>query len=363
MPTFIRNGSTVVVDEGKGVTLLYAISLTGTPGAKYAITDTGADVADGYALTGVIPETGVVTVYVTKDFTWREAAAAAYKDDALVNTAAVELTDNPNEPGQESTEEVDVVIDWDDPNVPVVPSDPDDDDDEDEDDEVFVPNWLNTTDHYSYIVGYEDGTIRPGNNITRAEVATIFYRLLSEGSSERWYSASNSFSDVAADSWYNVPVSTLSNMGIIDGYEDGTFKPNASITRAEFTAIATRFFDYTAEYEGAFNDVTYSDWYADCVQAAVDMGLVNGYADGGFHPNAYITRAESCAIVNRVLNRVPHEDYLLDEDEMITWPDNRYGAWYYADMQEATNSHDYDWIRVSGEVVEEWTDKIAEPNW
>ena len=364
VPTFIRNGSTVVVDEGKGVTLLYAISLTGTPGAEYAITDTGADVADGYALTGVIPETGVVTVYVTKDFTWREAAAAAYKDDALVNTAAVELTDNPNEPGQESTEEVDVVIDWDDPNVPVVPSDPDDDDDdEDEDDEVFVPNWLNTTDHYSYIVGYEDGTIRPGNNITRAEVATIFFRLLSEGSSERWYSASNSFSDVAADSWYNVPVSTLSNMGIIDGYEDGTFKPNAPITRAEFTAIATRFFDYTAEYEGAFNDVTYSDWYADCVQAAVDMGLVNGYADGGFHPNAYITRAESCAIVNRVLNRVPHEDYLLDEDEMITWPDNSYGAWYYADMQEATNSHDYDWIRVSGEVVEEWTDKLAEPNW
>ena len=363
VPTFIRNGSTVVVDEGKGVTLLYAISLTGTPGAEYAITDTGADVADGYALTGVIPETGVVTVYVTKDFTWREAAAAAYKDDALVNTAAVELTDNPNEPGQESTEEVDVVIDWDDPNVPVVPSDPDDDDDEDEDDEVFVPNWLNTTDHYSYIVGYEDGTIRPGNNITRAEVATIFYRLLSEGSSERWYSASNSFSDVAADSWYNVPVSTLSNMGIIDGYEDGTFKPNAPITRAEFTAIATRFFDYTAEYEGAFNDVTYSDWYADCVQAAVDMGLVNGYADGGFHPNAYITRAESCAIVNRVLNRVPHEDHLLDEDEMITWPDNRYGAWYYADMQEATNSHDYDWISVSGEVVEEWTDKLAEPNW
>ena len=218
-------------------------------------------------------------------------------------------------------------------------------------------------DSYSYIVGYEDGTIRPGNNITRAEVATIFYRLLSEGSSERWYSASNSFSDVAADSWYNVPVSTLSNMGIIDGYEDGTFKPNASITRAEFTAIATRFFDYTAEYEGAFNDVTYSDWYADCVQAAVDMGLVNGYADGGFHPNAYITRAESCAIVNRVLNRVPHEDHLLDEDEMITWPDNSYGAWYYADMQEATNSHDYDWISVSGEVVEEWTDKLAEPNW
>ena len=363
VPTFIRNGSTVVVDEGKGVTLLYAISLTGTPGAEYAITDTGADVADGSALTGVIPETGVVTVYVTKDFTWREAAAAAYKDDALVNTAAVELTDNPNEPGQESTEEVDVVIDWDDPNVPVVPSDPDDDDDEDEDDEVFVPNWLNTTDHYAYIVGYEDGTIRPQNNITRAEVSTIFFRLLTDNARARYWSQTNDYTDVAADSWYNNAVSTLSNMGIINGYEDGTFKPNAPITRAEFTAIATRFFDYEAEYDGAFNDVSARAWYADYVQAAVDMGLVDGYPDGGFHPDAYITRAEACTIVNRVLNRAPHEDHLLDEDEMNVWPDNVYGAWYYADMQEATNSHDYDWIRVSGERVEEWTEKLPERDW
>ncbi len=360
VPTFIRNGSTVVVDEGKGVTLLYAISLTGTPGAEYAITDTGADVADGYALTGVIPETGVVTVYVTKDFTWREAAAAAYRDNALVNTAAVELTDNPNEPGQESTEEVDVVIDWDDPNVPVVPSDPDD---EDEDDEVFVPNWLNTEDHYYYIVGYEDGEVKPNNNITRAEVATIFFRLLTDDARARYWSQTNDYTDVAADSWYNNAISTLSNMGIINGYEDGTFQPNASITRAEFTAIATRFFDYTAEYDGAFNDVSRSAWYADCVQAAVDMGLVDGYPDGGFHPNSNITRAEAVTIVNRVLNRAPHEDHLLDEDEMNVWPDNVYGAWYYADMQEATNSHDYDWIRVSGERVEEWTEKLPERDW
>ena len=364
VPTFIRNGSTVVVDEGKGVTLLYAISLTGTPGAEYAITDTGADVADGYAPTGVIPETGVVTVYVTKDFTWREAAAAAYKDDALVNTAAVELTDNPNEPGQESTEEVDVVIDWDDPNVPVVPSDPDDDDDdEDEDDDVFVPNWLNTEDHYSYIVGYEDGTIKPNNNITRAEVATIFYRLLTDSSRERWYTDSNSFTDVADDSWYNEPVSTLSRMGIINGYEDGSFKPNAPITRAEFTAIATRFFDYSARYDGAFYDVSAGSWYADYIQAAVDMGLVEGYPDGGVHPGSNITRAEAVTIVNRVLNRVPHEDHLLSTRVMNTWPDNKPGAWYYADMQEATNSHDYDWTRVDGKLVEDWTDKLADPNW
>ena len=344
----------VVVDEGEGVTLIYRIVVEGTPGTAYTISDPGARLISNGSWTGTIDADGRVSILVAKTFSWRDVRNAG---DTLDNTASVSVD---GETVKTDTERVPVDIDWD-INVPDI--DDDDDDDVAEPDDEYIPNWLNTTDHYSYIVGYEDGTIRPGNNITRAEVATIFYRLLSEGSSERWYSASNSFSDVAADSWYNVPVSTLSNMGIIDGYEDGTFKPNAPITRAEFTAIATRFFDYTAEYEGAFNDVTYSDWYADCVQAAVDMGLVNGYADGGFHPNAYITRAESCAIVNRVLNRVPHEDYLLDEDEMITWPDNSYGAWYYADMQEATNSHDYDWISVSGEVVEEWTDKLAEPNW
>ena len=234
---------------------------------------------------------------------------------------------------------------------------------DDDDDTVYVPNWLNTTDHYAYIVGYEDGTIRPQNNITRAEVATIFFRLLTDNARERYWSTTNDFSDVAAESWYNNAISTLSNMGIINGYEDGTFKPNAPITRAEFTAIATRFFDYEAEYDGAFNDVSARAWYADYVQAAVDMGLVDGYPDGGFHPDAYITRAEACTIVNRVLHRVPHEDHLLAESVMNTWPDNPKSAWYYEDMQEATNSHDYDWIRVDGETVEDWTKKLPERDW
>ncbi len=233
----------------------------------------------------------------------------------------------------------------------------------DDDDTVYVPNWLNTTDHYAYIVGYEDGTIRPQNNITRAEVATIFFRLLTDNARERYWSTTNDFSDVAAASWYNNAISTLSNMGIINGYEDGTFKPNAPITRAEFTAIATRFFDYEAEYDGAFNDVSARAWYADYVQAAVDMGLVDGYPDGGFHPDAYITRAEACTIVNRVLHRVPHEDHLLSESVMNTWPDNPKSAWYYEDMQEATNSHDYDWIREDGETVEDWTKKLPERDW
>jgi len=347
-PDFYRG--TVIVDEGDRVTLIYNITVKGTAGTEFTVRDDSAD----FAQTGVIPSSGETSFYVAKTFSWRDVRNAG---DTLDNTASVSVD---GETVKTDTERVPVDIDWD-INVPDI--DDDDDDDVAEPDDEYIPNWLNTTDHYSYIVGYEDGTIRPGNNITRAEVATIFFRLLTDDAREEFWSQTNDYTDVASDAWYNNAVSTLSNMGIIDGYEDGTFKPNAPITRAEFTAIATRFFDYTAEYEGAFNDVTYSDWYADCVQAAVDMGLVNGYADGGFHPNAYITRAESCAIVNRVLNRVPHEDHLLDEDEMITWPDNRYGAWYYADMQEATNSHDYDWISVSGEVVEEWTDKLAEPNW
>ena len=245
------------------------------------------------------------------------------------------------------------------PNVP----DPDDEEEVDEPDRDYEPKWLNTEDHFAYIVGYEDGEVKPNNNITRAEVATIFFRLLTDEARADFWSQENDYSDVSATDWFNNAVSTLSNAGIIDGYEDGTFRPNAPITRAEFTAIATRFFDYTAEYEGAFNDVSYSSWYADYVQAAVDMGLVDGYEDGGFHPDSYITRAEAVTIVNRVLGRVPHEDHLLDEDEMNVWPDNLYGAWYYADIQEATNSHDYDWVRVDSETVERWTDKLTERDW
>lgn len=338
-PTFYRGS--VIVDEGDGVTLLYKITVKGTPGTEFTVRDDSAD----FAQTGEIPDSGETSFYVAKTFTWREIRRA----DELTNTAAVLLD---GEVADSDTETVDVDIDWD--------YDPPADDD---DDTVYVPNWLNTTDHFAYLIGYEDGEIKPENNITRAEVATIFFRLLTDDARARFWSSENDYTDVATDSWYNNAVSTLSNMGIINGYDDGTFQPNASITRAEFTAIATRFFDYTAEYDGAFNDVASGSWYADYVQAAVDMGLVDGYPDGGFHPNSYITRAEAVTIVNRVLNRVPHEDYLLSTRVMNTWPDNVYGAWYYADMQEATNSHDYDWIRVSGERVEEWTEKLTERDW
>ena len=242
---------------------------------------------------------------------------------------------------------------------PIIPvPDPDDGDDEEEE---FVPKWLNIDDHYAYIIGYEDGTVRPQGNITRAEVATIFFRLLTDEVREEYWSTESGYSDVSSSDWYNNAISTLSNLGVITGYEDGTFRPNASISRAEFVTIATRFFDYAAEYEGTFSDVSYSSWYADFVQAAVDMGLVNGYENGTFRPNASITRAEAVAIVNRVLLRRPDADHLLPWSVMNTFSDNVLeSAWYYEDIQEATNSHDYEWLK-SG--VEDWTEKLPERDW
>ena len=239
------------------------------------------------------------------------------------------------------------------------------------------PDGLNTEDHFSYIVGYAEDyrtgeptdnedlwPVKPNNQITRAEVATIFYRLLEDEVRDEYDTTVNDFSDVSADSWYNQTVSTLASMGILKGYEDGTFRPNAPITRAEFGAIATRFFAETgATYEpGTFSDVTGDEWYANAIQDAVNLGLIGGYEDGTVRPNNNITRAEACAIVNRTLGRVPDADHLLPADEMTTWPDNPSSAWFYADMQEATNGHEYEWITEDGNKIEEWTD-ILDKDW
>lgn len=237
---------------------------------------------------------------------------------------------------------------------------------------------LNTTDHFSYIVGYpedyrtgeptEDESlwpVKPQGNITRAEVATIFYRLLTdEARTENW-TQDNSFTDVDKDDWFNTPVSTLSAMGIISGYEDGSFRPNAPITRAEFAAIAVRFFeeDSAIYEEGTFSDIAGGEWFADAVQAAKEHGIIGGYPDGSFQPNKNISRAEACSIVNRTLDRIPHEDHLLPVAEMKNWPDNIKGAWYYADMQEATNGHEYEWITDNGKNVENWTGELPEIDW
>ena len=246
----------------------------------------------------------------------------------------------------------DVVCDtWYPPIIPpVTPSEP-----------VYTPNWLNTTDHVSYIIGYSDGTVKPNAGITRAEVATIFFRLLTDGARERFWSETSAYSDVAAGSWYNIAVSTLSNMGILGGYEDGTFRPNASITRAEFAKIAVSFFDWADVYAvNSFVDVRDSAWYANYVAVAAEIGLIEGYGGNVFRPDATITRAEACTIINRTLGRAPDADHLLPVGRMNTWPDNSdTGVWYYAQIQEATNSHDYRWL---GDI-EQWTAKLTDPDW
>ena len=235
------------------------------------------------------------------------------------------------------------------PGVPVVPQQPD-----------YKPNWLNTTDHYAYIIGYEDGSVRPSASITRAEVATIFFRLLTDESREEFWCETNGYSDVPHAAWYNNAVSTLSSMGILGGYEDGTFRPNSPITRAEFAKIAVSFFEYKdINTENIFTDVAEGSWYESFVAAAAKLGLIEGYAGNVYHPDDYITRAEACTIINRTLGRAPDEDHLLPESQMNIWPDNRPGAWYYAQVQEATNSHDYRW---SGET-EIWTEKLPERDW
>lgn len=242
------------------------------------------------------------------------------------------------------------VLVWDEYNTPITPiPEPDN-----------SPVGLNTEDHVAYIIGYEDGTVRPGANITRAEVATIFFRLLTDETRESYWSQSSGFTDVASGAWYNNAVSTLTRAGILDGYEDGSFRPNASITRAEFTKIAVSFFKHAGgASSNPFNDVPDSAWYAEFVKAAAELGLIDGYEDGTFRPNAPITRAEACTIVNRTLGRAPDKDNLLPEHEMLTWPDNSRDAWYYAQIQEATNSHDYQWLGA----IELWTAKLAERDW
>lgn len=226
------------------------------------------------------------------------------------------------------------------------------------------PPALNTEDHFSYVVGYEDGMVKPENAITRAEVASIFYRLLKDDVRDANTTDVSEFSDVSASDWYGTTVATLSAMDIVRGYEDGTFRPNAPITRAEFAAIATRFFEETgAEYEpGTFDDVTGDEWFANAIADAVELGLIGGYPDGTVRPNNNITRAEACAVVNRTLGRIPHVDHLLPADEMTTWPDNNPSDWFYADMQEATNGHEYEWTTEQGQKVEEWTE-ILDKDW
>ena len=219
---------------------------------------------------------------------------------------------------------------------------------------------LNTTDHFAYIVGYGNGEVRPQNNITRAEVATIFFRLLTDDVRDENLTKTNRYSDVAATSWYNTAVSTLSSMGIITGYPDGTFRPNAAITRAEFAAIAARF-DHDGDKTAAkFSDIA-SHWAKDEISIAYNNGWITGYPNSTFGPQRDITRAETMTLVNRVLNRQPEtEDDLLPN--MTVWTDNANPkAWYYLAVQEATNSHYYEFKTNS--QYEKWTELRETRDW
>ena len=216
-----------------------------------------------------------------------------------------------------------------------------------------VPTGLNGDDHYAYIVGYPNGNVEPNGNITRAEVATIFFRLLTEKVRTANSTQSNSLSDVTRGQWFNHAVSTLSSMGIVKGHNDGTFAPNAPITRAEFAAIAARFDDKNTDTSSKFTDIA-SHWAKNEIGIAANKGWINGYPDGTFRPNQYITRAEAMTLVNRVLNRLPENSSDL-LDSMIKWPDNSdASAWYYLAVQEATNSHAYS-DKSKDDKYEKWT--------
>lgn len=224
---------------------------------------------------------------------------------------------------------------------------------------IIAAACLNTKDHYSYLIGYSDGTVRPNGRITRAEVATIFFRLLTDDARQRNWSSENNFSDVSADKWYNNAVSTLCHMGVLGGYSDGTFRPNAPITRAEFAKIAVSFSQAngSAVYS-YFTDVKTTDWFAPYVTTAKDSGLIEGYSDGSFKPENRITRAEACAIVNRVLGRKPSKNHMKISGR-IDWPDCTTADWFYEAIMEATNSHTYQ----MGKRVETWNDKLPQRDW
>ena len=232
---------------------------------------------------------------------------------------------------------------------------------------IIIPGRpvLNKKDHEAYIIGYEDDTVRPEDNITRAEVATIFFRLLSEDSRAYYWSQSNEYSDVQSSDWFNNAISTLSKAGIITGYPDDTFRPNAPITRAEFATIAARFSEVVYNGGNSFIDVPESHWAARFIALAEYLGWIDGYPDGTFKPNRNITRAEAMTLINRVLERAVEKEHMLPN--MVTWVDNRPGSWYYEAVQEATNSHEYTRLnkRVANQNFnyEDWYSIEEIPNW
>ena len=221
-----------------------------------------------------------------------------------------------------------------------------------------VPDKLNGDDHFAYVIGYPDGKVHPKGNISRAETATIFFRLLKADIRDGNLTADNGFSDVANGQWHNKAISTMAKLGIVKGRRADSFDPDASITRAEFAAICARFNTKPVENNGSFSDIS-GHWAENEIERAAAFGWISGYPDGTFRPDARITRAEAMTMINRVLCRMPQsESDLLDS--MVTWPDNKPSDWHYLAVQEATNSHDFN---RQGEVGESWTKLTSVPDW
>ena len=222
-----------------------------------------------------------------------------------------------------------------------------------------VPECLNGDDHFAYVIGYSDGTVRPQGNITRAEVATIFFRLLTPEIRDGSLTTDNVFSDVDGDDWFNTAASTLARLGIFEGRSAETFAPDAPITRAEFAAICARFAAGQTTGDSEFTDIS-GHWAEAEIERAAALGWVNGYDDDTFRPNNPITRAEAMTLINRMLQRLPEDESDLLSG-MNVWPDNKPGAWYYLAVQEATNSHDFE--RKDAALYEHWTALTPDPDW
>ena len=221
-----------------------------------------------------------------------------------------------------------------------------------------VPDMLNGDDHDAYVIGYPDGNVHPQGNISRAETATIFFRLLKADTRDGNLTAENVFADVANGKWFNKAVSTMAKLGIVKGRSAETFAPNAPITRAEFAAICARFNTKPTNTSNSFSDIS-GHWAEAEIERAVAFGWIAGYPDGTFRPDTYITRAEAMTMINRVLCRMPQDEKDLLRT-MVVWPDNKPTDWYYLAVQEATNSHEFE---RKGAVNEKWTKLTSAPDW
>ena len=340
--TSVATGETItwkVTVKNNGENNIYGLNLTDSMNGVVVTAPDGVDLTDFSLSAG-----GKVEVTVT----YKNAATGIYTNHVEVSQPKYDPDNNnaAEKIAECDSESVTVSKPLD---TPVGPDDP----------------ALNSKDHVAYIIGYPDLTVRPCKNITRGEVATIFFRLLTDESRKAYWSQQNSYSDVNAFSWYNNAISTLSNAGIISGYPDGTFRPDAPISRAEFATIAARFSKTVYNGGNSFSDVDESHWAFCYISLAEYLGWIIGYPDGTFRPDQTISRAEAMTLVNRVLEREVETENMLPD--MQTWPDNQPGAWYYEAVQEATNSHEY--VRTDKPVpdqdfsYEDWQKILEVPDW